>query len=199
MQFPKEIQNLNELLNNLPGVGPKLSSRLAIYLAVNGKSLSVRLSQSLKDAVENIKTCELCANVTNNTLCSICEDAERDRSVILVVEDALDLINIESSGEYKGLYHVLNGLISPMNGIGPSDIRIQELLSRLSEKVEEVILALNPNIEGDATGLFIKQRVEDANLSTKITRLAKGIPSGGDIEFASNQTIVDSMRARVGI
>jgi len=197
MRLPKEIQDLNELLSRLPNIGPKLSSRLALYLALGGKDLAKKISVSINEVLENIKVCQLCGNVSNTDICDICSDESRDRSQILVVEDSLDLYNIESSAEYTGLYHILGGVISPINGIGPSDLRILGLLNRAREpEPKEIILALNPNLEGDATSLYIKQEIQKINSGIAITRLAKGIPAGGDIEFVSNQTIVDSMRSR---
>jgi len=197
MLLPKEIQNLSDLFSRLPNIGPKLSNRLALFLAVSGKDLSKRLSKSLNEVIENIKTCEECGNVTTSNICDICSDSTRDQKTILIVEDPLDLVNIESTGEYKGLYHVLNGVISPINGIGPEELNIPKLNERVKKlEVEEIIFALNPNLEGDATSLFIKNELEKVNPEIKFTRLAKGIPAGGDIEFVSNQTIVDSMRSR---
>lgn len=197
MEVPKEVIKLGELLSYLPSVGPKLSSRLAIYLSLPGKELASKLGTALSDVVLKIKRCTLCGNVTTENLCSICSDPQRNKALILVVEDPLDLINIESSGEFKGLYHVLGGVISPMNGVGPDDLRIKDLLDRIDDSVTEVILALNPNVEGDATSLYIKHALESKDSELKITRLAKGIPSGGDIEYVSSQTIVDSMKSRV--
>ncbi len=197
MALPKEIQNLSDLFSRLPNIGPKLSSRLALFLAVPGKDLAMKLSQSLDDIVVKIKTCSNCGNVTTEEVCEICSDKLRDPKTMLIVEDPLDLVNIEATGEFQGLYHVLNGVISPINGIGPDDLNIAKLVERIKDlNCEEVIFALNPNIEGDATSMFIKEEIEKVNPSIKFTRLAKGIPAGGDIEFVSNQTIIDSMKSR---
>jgi len=198
MAFPKEIQDLSDLFSNLPNVGPKLSNRLALYLSVNAKDLARKLSIKLEDVINNVKSCEICGNVSNENICSICKDSSRDQSIILVIEDALDLNNIESTGEYKGLYHVLGGVISPINGIGPEELKINDLLKRIKENnVKEVILGLNPNVEGEATSMYLKQELMKVSPDIKITRLAKGIPSGSDLEFVSSQTIVDSMKSRV--
>jgi recombination protein RecR len=196
MSLPKEVQNLSELFGFLPGIGPKLSNRLSLYLAVSGKSLATRLSTSLDKVVTNIKLCDICSNITTGNLCEICLDSERNLSLIIVVEDSLDLYNIEQTGEYKGVYQVLGGLISPVNGIGPDDLKIEQLINRVKDEESkvEVVLALNATLEGDATGLYIKSRLEGFNI--KITKLAKGIPSGGDIEFASTQTLIDSLKSR---
>ncbi len=198
MAFPKEIQNLSDLFSNLPNVGPKLSNRLALYLSVNAKDLSKKLIQTLQDVVDKIKTCNICGNVATEDICSICADPSRDNKIIFVVEDSLDMNNVESTNEYNGLYHVLGGVLSPINGIGPDELRIQGLIERLkSGDVEEVILGLNPNVEGDSTSMYLKNEISKLNSNLKITRLAKGIPVGSDIEFVSGQTIIDSMRSRV--
>lgn len=198
MNFPKEVQKLSELFGSLPNVGPKLSNRIALYLSINAKDLAKRMAESIDDMIANTMPCRLCGNISNTELCSICEDDLRDKSQIMVVEDPLDLINIEGSGEFKGIYHVLNGLISPINGIGPEEIRIPELIKRLKEEnLKEIVIALNPTIEGEATGLYIKQEILKITPDIKVTRLAKGIPVGGDIEYVSGQTIVDSLRSRV--
>jgi len=198
MNFPKEVQSLSDIFSSLPNVGPKLSNKIALYLSINAKDLAKRMSESIDEMIANTLPCKLCGNISNEELCEICQDELRVRSQIMIVEDPLDLINIESSGEYKGIYHVLNGLISPINGIGPEEIRIPEALERLKEEnIDEVIIALNPTIEGEATGLYIKQEIQRFNDNVKITRLAKGIPVGGDIEYVSVQTIVDSLRSRV--
>lgn len=197
MLLPKEIQNLSDLFSRLPNIGPKLSNRLALFLAISGKDLSKRLSKSLAEVIENIRTCDECGNVTTSQICDICSNDSRDKKTILIVEDPLDLVNIESTGEYHGLYHVLNGVISPINGVGPEELNLKKLNQRVeSLQIEEIIFALNPNLEGDATSLFIKQDIERIKPTVKFTRLAKGIPAGGDIEFVSNQTIVDSMKSR---
>lgn len=199
MAYPKEIQELSDSLNGLPGVGPRLASRLALYLSINAKDLSKRLSNSLLKVVDTIKACQKCGNVANSDLCDICSDSQRDQNIIFVVEDAIDLLNIESTNDYKGLYHVLGGLISPMNGIGPDELGIQKLNTRIkSENIKEVILGLNPNMEGDSTCLYIKNEIEQLDsVEVMITRLAKGIPAGGDIEYLSGQTIKDSLKRRV--
>lgn len=196
--LPKEIIELTDAFSSLPNVGPKLSARIAIYLSVSAKDLAIKLRDSLESVSNNISKCNICGNVTNKDICTVCEDARRDRSIVLVVEDSLDLINIESTREYQGLYHVLGGVISPINGIGPDDINISSLIKRVEDSnVTEVILGLNPNLEGDSTALYIKDQIETVRSDVKITRLAKGIPVGGDLEFLSGQTIIDSMKSRI--
>lgn len=196
--LPKEINDLTDAFSSLPNVGPKLSARIAIYLSVSAKDLAKKLSESLESVINNISKCNICGNVTNKDICSVCEDDKRDKSIILVVEDSLDLINIESTREYKGVYHVLGGVISPINGIGPDDINITSLVKRVEdEAIKEVILGLNPNLEGDSTALYIKDQLETIRPNLQITRLAKGIPVGGDLEYLSGQTIIDSMKSRI--
>lgn len=200
MAYPKEIQELSDSLNSLPGVGPRLSSRLALYLSVSAKDLSRRLSTSLLNVIESIKSCNKCGNVSNSDLCEICSDTQRNPKIVFIVEDAIDLSNIEATNEYNGLYHVLGGVISPMNGIGPDELNIQTLTNRIQEDgIEEIILGLNPNMEGDSTCLYIKNEIEREFPTTtiRISRLAKGIPAGGDIEYLSGQTIKDSLKRRV--
>ncbi|MDQ6985886.1 MAG: recombination mediator RecR [Candidatus Dojkabacteria bacterium] len=200
MSLPKSIHNLSNSLSSLPGVGPKLSNRLAVFLAINGRSVSKQLSESLKEVEENITQCRECGHISESDVCSICLDSNRDSSLMIVVEDSLDLENMNSTGSYNGLFHVLNGCISPVNGIGPDDLNIESLFPRIESRgVKELIFALNPDVEGDATSIFIKNelknRVNDQDI--EITRLAKGIPTGSDIEFMSAQTLSDSLRSRV--
>lgn len=197
MNFPKEIQNLSLLFSSLPNVGPKLSNKIALYLSINAKDLAKRLSNGIDEMISNTSLCEVCGNVTNKQLCDICSDQMRDQTKIIIVEDPLDLVSIEDSGQFLGLYHVLNGLISPLNGIGPDEIRITELINRIKPKtVNEVIFALNPILEGEATSLYIRDEILKVNAEIKITRLAKGIPMGADIEYLSGQTLGDSLKSR---
>lgn len=196
--LPSNIIELSNLLSSLPGVGPKLSTRLALYLSLSGKKLATSISESMKKSIEAIRPCDLCGNVTTEKLCNICSDESRERSILLIVEDSLDLYNIEGAGDYNGLYHVLNGVISPVNGIGPKDINLDSLLKRVeSGDIKEVIIGLNPNIEGESTGMYIKQSLMKLSSDVKFTRLARGIPSGSDIEFMSSQTIGDSVKSRI--
>jgi recombination protein RecR len=196
--LPKEITELADSFGSLPNVGPKLSARIALYLSVNAKDLAKKLSTSLEEVINNIAKCNICGNVTNSDICTICSDERRDNSIVLVVEDSLDLINIENTREFKGVYHVLGGVISPINGIGPDDINITSLISRIeNSSIQEVILALNPNLEGDSTSLYIKDQIDGVKQGISVTRLAKGIPVGGDLEYLSGQTIIDSMKSRI--
>ncbi|MCA9386419.1 recombination protein RecR [Candidatus Dojkabacteria bacterium] len=202
MALPRSIRDLSERFSSLPGVGPKLSNRIALYLSISNRKLASRLEDSLKDVTAKIRLCDNCFNVTDNeSLCEICDDGQRDKSIILVVETPLELYSIEETGEYKGVYHVLHGIISPVNGIGPDEIRIRELLSRLKSDsdIKEIIFGLNPNLEGDSTSLYITNEIKDLDLDIKTTRLAKGIPTGSSIEYMSSQTLSDSLRRRDGV
>jgi recombination protein RecR len=181
-------------LEKLPGVGPKTAQRLAFYILSRPKEEMISLANAIIDVKERIKTCKRCFNFSEEELCPICTDENREQSVICVVADALDLMAIESSGAYKGLYHVLQGVISPLDGIGPEELRIKELVERIkTEGVSEVILALNPTVEGEATAHYIANLIRP--LGVKITQLAMGIPAGGDLNYADKMTIA---RALVG-
>lgn len=197
MALPKKITELSNVFSSLPGIGPKLSGRLALYLATKGKPTASSLRQLLEEVATEIQLCERCNNVSNEALCEICSDDSRTQSTIFIVEDALDLYNIENTAEYKGLYHVTGGLISPVNGIGPEELFVESLFKRVRHtEPSEIILGLNPTVEGDSTSLYIKHEIEAINPSIRISRLAKGIPVGSDIEFMSSQTLIDSMKAR---
>jgi recombination protein RecR len=188
------LSRLMQELEKLPGVGPKTAQRLAFYILSRPKEEMISLANAIIDVKERIKTCKRCFNFSEEELCPICTDENREQSVICVVADALDLMAIESSGAYKGLYHVLQGVISPLDGIGPEELRIKELVERIkTEGVSEVILALNPTVEGEATAHYIANLIRP--LGVKITQLAMGIPAGGDLNYADKMTIA---RALVG-
>jgi len=177
----------------LPGVGHKTAQRLAYYI-LNMNNASVdELVDSIVDAKQKVKYCKECYNLTDKELCSICSNIQRDKTVVCIVSDPKDLIAMERTKEFKGVYHVLHGTISPMAGIGPEDIRIKELLSRL-EDVKEVILATNPNIEGEATAMYISKLLKP--LGVKSTRLAHGLPIGGDLEYADEVTLTKALEGR---
>ncbi|MEO6729346.1 MAG: recombination mediator RecR [Candidatus Dojkabacteria bacterium] len=197
MGLPKQILNLSDSFASLPGVGPKLSNRLALYLTVNAKPLAKKLSNAIEDSLSSIKQCRICGNITDEDVCEICSNDARNKSIIMVVEDSLDLYNFESSGSFEGVYHVLGGLISPVNGIGVSDLNISSLIRRADESVKEIIFSLNPTIEGDSTSMYIKSEISKINPSVEFSQLAKGISSGSDIEFISSQTLGESLKSRV--
>lgn len=197
MAIPKEVKNLANELSRLPGVGPKLSMRLAIYLSISDKELAKRISNDIEDSLKNIKQCKICCNVTSDEVCDICLNPDRDSSKLIVVESSIDLFSLEQTNQINAKYHVLNGVISPINGIGPEDINIKSLLNRLiNEKIEEVIFALNPNLEGDATSIFIKNEIIEINSKILVSRLGKGIPVGSSIEYMSTLTLLDSINNR---
>lgn len=195
MIYPKSIASLIEHFQKFPSVGPKSAQRMAFYLLRMPKSEVEKFAQSMLDAKENTKTCEICFNLSSTSPCEICTSPQRDKSIICVVAETKDLIAIEKTNEYKGLYHVLQGLISPMDGIGADDIRIKELLNRLTdENVKEVILALSPSVEGEATSLYLNKLIKPFGI--KISRIAFGLPVGADLEYADEITIAKAIEGR---
>jgi len=189
------ISNLIEQLSRLPGIGRKTAQRLAFYI-LEMESLDVeKLATAIVEAKEKINYCKECCNLTDGELCNICSDDRRDRSTICVVEGAKDIVAMERTREFKGLYHVLHGVISPMDNMGPDEIKIKELLNRVyKEKIEEVILATNPTVEGEATALYIAKLLKP--LGIKTTRIAHGIPVGGDLEYFDEVTLSKAMENR---
>jgi recombination protein RecR len=197
MILPEPIQNLINALERLPGIGPKSASRLAFYFLRADESLSVELSEALSGIKEKIAYCSECFNITEagREHCEICENPKRDGSLICVLEDALDVLALERMGAYQGKYHVLQGVLNPIEGIGPDDIKIRPLIERVARgEVREVILATNPSMEGDATALYISQRL--APLGVSVTRLARGLPMGGDLEYADQSTLLRALQGR---
>ncbi len=195
MIYPKSIASLIEHFQKFPSVGPKSAQRMAFYLLRMPKSEVEKFAQSMIDAKENTKTCDICFNLSSTSPCEICQSPTRDKSTICVVAETKDLIAVEKTNEYKGLYHVLQGLISPMDGIGADDIRIKELLNRLTdEKVREVILALSPSVEGEATSLYLSKLIKPFGI--KISRIAFGLPVGADLEYADEITIAKAIEGR---
>jgi len=189
------IANLIEQLSKLPGIGRKTAQRLAFYILEMDNIEAEKLAYSIKEAKEKIHYCKVCNNLTDGEICSICSDSRRDSSVICVVEGAKDVVAMEKTKEYKGLYHVLHGVISPMENIGPNDIKIRELLARIQDdQVEEVIIATNPTVEGEATALYIAKLLKP--LGIKTTRIAYGIPVGGDLEYYDEVTLSKAMENR---
>ncbi len=189
---------LNELINQfekLPGIGKKTAARLAFYILSQPAEQSKRFAEALVNAKEKIHFCERCQSLTDATLCPVCTDTTRDKSVICVVEDAKDVLVFEKTREYRGLYHVLHGAISPLDGIGPDQLKIKELLARLSDPaVKEIILATNLTVEGEATASYISRLAKP--LGVKTTRLAYGIPVGGDLEYADEKTLLRALEGR---
>lgn len=195
MIYPKSIAALIEQFQKFPSVGPKSAQRMAFYLLRMPLSEVQKFAQSMIEAKENTRTCEVCFNLSSTSPCEICQSTRRDKSIICVVAETKDLIAIEKTNEYQGQYHVLQGLISPMDGIGADDIRIKELLSRLTdENVKEVILALSPSVEGEATSLYLSKLIKPFGI--KISRIAFGLPVGADLEYADEITIARAIEGR---
>jgi recombination protein RecR len=193
--YAAPIAKLIDELSKLPGVGSKTAQRLAFYILNMPEEEVLQLSGAITNAKKNIRYCRICCNITDSDVCGICSNAKRDNSVICVVEDPKDVVAMEKMREYKGLYHVLNGAISPMEGIGPEEIRIKELLKRVGENdIKEVILATNPNIEGEATAMYISRLLKPVGI--KVTRIAHGIPVGGDLEYADEVTLMKALEGR---
>ncbi|MDP9296748.1 MAG: recombination mediator RecR [Actinomycetota bacterium] len=189
------IQELIDELSRLPGVGPKSAQRLAFYLVKAPADEAKRLAESIVNAKEKIFFCRECGNVAEGELCRICRDPGRDATVICVVEEPKDAATVEKAGVIKGRYHVLGGAISPLDGIGPDDLRVQQLLDRVERNgVTEVILATNPNLEGNATAMYVAALLKPLGIS--VTRLASGLPVGGDLEYADEVTLSQALEGR---
>ena len=182
------VQELIDELSRLPGVGPKSAQRIAFHILQTEDDLATRLAQVLLEVKERVRFCEVCGNVSEQEKCNICRDERRDKAMICVVEESKDVQAIERTREFRGLYHVLGGSISPIRGIGPDQLRIKDLMSRLADPgIREVILATNPNIEGEATASYLVRMVSALGIS--VTRLASGLPVGGDLEYADEVTL----------
>jgi len=191
----RPLARLIEELERMPGIGPKSAQRLAYYVLNLPREEAVRLAEAIVEVKDKIRRCGTCFNFSEEETCPICQDGARDRSVICVVGEVRDLVALERMGEYKGLYHVLGGLISPMDGIGPEHLTIRQLLARLQAGgVQEVILALNPVVEGDATAMYLARLLQ--GLGPRVTRIALGLPVGGDLDYADQVTIARAMEGR---
>ncbi|RNL83229.1 recombination mediator RecR [Halostreptopolyspora alba] len=189
------VQNLIDELGRLPGVGPKSAQRIAFHLLAAETADVKRLTHALTEVKERVRFCDICGNVSEEEECRICRDARRDGAVICVVEESKDVVAIERTREYRGRYHVLGGAISPIEGVGPDDLRIKELMARLSDgQVTELILATDPNLEGEATATYLARLVKPMGL--KVTRLASGLPVGGDLEYADEVTLGRAFEGR---
>lgn len=191
--LPESLQQLIAALGRLPGIGRKTATRLAFYLLNSTREETEELAQALYRIKREIKLCTRCFNLADGPLCNICTNSGRNQKLICVVEDSQNIMLIEKTNEYKGLYHVLGGVISPLDGIGPEELRIKELLNRL-ENVEEVILALNPSTEGEATSIYLARLIKPQNI--KITKLARGIPLGSSLEFVDELTLSKALQSR---
>ena len=191
------VARLIEQLNKLPGIGPKSAQRLAYYVIRMPAADATALANAIGTVKDSITFCSVCQNITEANPCSICANPVRDRTRICVVQEPLDVLALERTGVFKGLYHVLHGIIDPMNNVGPEDLRIRELLGRLTDGIaQEIIVATNPTIEGEATAMYIRQIVSP--LGPKVTRLARGLPVGGDLEYADDLTLTRAFEGRGG-
>lgn len=189
------IARLIQELARLPGIGEKTASRLALHILRSSRENAEALSRAILEVKEKIRLCNRCFNLTDQELCRICQDAKRNQEVICVVSGPEDLMALERSGGYQGLYHVLHGVLSPLEGIGPEDLRLEELLSRLREgKIQEVILATNPSVEGEATAQYLSQVIKPLGL--RVTRIARGVPMGGDLQYIDQVTLTKSLENR---
>jgi recombination protein RecR len=194
MLFARPLAELIAELERLPGVGPKSAQRLAYHLLRVTDAEANRLADAIRNAKDKLRFCDQCQNISESELCEICRDAKRDRTMICVVAEPRDIAAVERVNEYRGTYHVLHGLMSPMDGIGPEQLRVRELLERLRENVNEVILATNPTIEGDATALYLAKLLKPIGI--KVTRLAHGMPVGGELDYADSATLLSALEYR---
>lgn len=195
MLFARPLAELIAELEKLPGVGPKSAQRLAYHLLKTTDAEANRLADSIRNAKEKLRFCSRCQNISENETCEICLDSRRDRTVVCVVGEPRDIAAVERINEYKGQYHVLHGLMSPMDGIGPEQLRIRELLNRIGEhEIQEVILATNPTIEGDATALYLAKLIKPIGIT--VSRLAHGMPVGGELDYADSATLLSALEYR---
>lgn len=195
MAFSASIEKLIEEFEKLPSIGHKTAVRLAFYILNSPEEVGTEFANTIVNARKNLKYCSICNNITDVDPCPICANAKRNKEIICVVEDVRDIVPIERTHEYNGVYHVLHGVISPVSGIGPNDIKIKELITRIgTDDVKELILATNPNVEGEATAMYISKLVKPFNVKT--TRIAHGIPIGGDLEYTDEVTLAKAMENR---
>lgn len=198
--LPNSVEKLIEHFSKLPGVGPKSASRMAFYLLTASEDRANSFAEAITEMKHSVQFCRVCHNISEEPECLICSNDTRDKHQIMVVEDVLDLLAFEKTSEYKGAYHVLGGVISPVNGIGPEDINLASLKSRLNklEGEVELILATNPNMEGEATAMYIKEEVADSE-NIKLTRIARGVPSGADLDYADKTTLSRALSGRTNL
>ncbi len=193
--YAPPVQDLIDELGRLPGVGPKSAQRIAFHLLKLPAADAARLARAITEAKERVTFCTTCFNIAEGGECSICTDSRRDSTVICVVEESRDIVSVEKTGEFRGRYHVLQGAISPIEGIGPDQLRVRELLARLEDEgVTEIILCTNPNLEGEATAMYLSRLLKPLGL--KVTRIASGLPVGGDLEYADELTLGRALEGR---
>ncbi|MEW6096343.1 MAG: recombination mediator RecR [bacterium] len=196
MYLAHSMTKLIDELSKLPTIGPKTAQRLAFYILKASQEDVRRLAEVILEVKEKIKNCSICYNITEDDPCSICQDIKRNKKIICVVQQASDIIALEKTKEYKGTYHVLGGAISPLDGITPEHLRIKELLKRIADnQIEEIIIATNPNVEGEATAIYLTKLIKPLGL--KLTRIAYGIPVGGDLEYADEVTLAKALEGRI--
>lgn len=196
--LPESVNNLIEELSKLPGIGRKSAQRLAFHILKNVDQKNAGLGEAVINIKKDVCYCATCFALTDRETCRICADPGRDRSTLCLVENTMDMLAVEKTGEYRGLYHVLHGKISPLDGIGPEDIKIAELFERLTGENSgfvEIILALNPDLEGETTALFIKRKLDNFH-PLKISRIARGVPSGGSLEYSDDMTLIRALQGR---
>ena len=194
MSYIAPIARLVEQFRRLPGIGPKSAVRLAYHVLKMDSAQAAALAQAIVEAKERVSYCSVCFDLTDTDPCQICRSEERDRSVVCVVEDPKDVTAMERTREFKGMYHVLHGSLSPLEGVGPDDLKVKELLDRVGQGLREVIMATNPNIEGEATAMYIDKLLKP--LGVKVTRIAHGLPMGGDLEYADEVTLSKALENR---
>lgn len=192
--FSASLTRLIEEFEKLPGIGHKNAQRLAFHVLDGTKEEAARLAEAIISARENLKFCTSCQNISDKDTCDICGSSSRDHSVICVVQDPRDVAAMERSREFKGVYHVLHGAISPLNGVGPDDIKMKELVMRIDDGVQEVIIATNPNVEGEATAMYLAKLIKP--FGVRVTRIAHGIPVGGDLEYTDEVTLARALQGR---
>lgn len=201
MKLPRSVRNLIDAFERLPGIGPKTAARLAYYLLQAPETEALSFAKSLTELKKETKVCSICKNIDEADPCSVCADANRDRSLICVVERPLDVLALEKSGKYPGLYHVLGGAISPLNNVGPEQLYIDDLVKRLEvrgqrSEVGEVILATNASLEGEATAMYLSKLIKSKFAQVKVTRIGRGLPVGADLEYADEITLTRAMEGR---
>jgi recombination protein RecR len=193
--YAQPVQELIDELGRLPGIGPKSAQRIAFHLLKAEKVDALRLARAISEAKDRVSFCERCFNIAEGPLCDLCADDRRDSTVLCVVEEPRDIVAVEKTQEFNGRYHVLQGAISPIEGIGPEQLRVRELLKRIDEEdVAEVILCTNPNLEGEATAMYLSRLLKD--LQVRVTRIASGLPVGGDLEYADELTLGRALEGR---
>ncbi len=195
LHLPPTIQELKSALNRLPGIGPRSAERIALHIVQSSQPPIEQLIHSIKEAKERVSLCEICGGLTETQPCDLCSDPQRSKEIICLVVKPTDILSIEKSHAFRGHYHVLGGQISPMNGVGPEDLRIQELEKRIqNDTVEEIILALGSDVEGDATSYYLAQRL--AITGVKVTRIAQGLPAGSELDYADELTLGKALQGR---